>query len=407
MNQYQINLSQVILALSDALDLVGVDETNHGKRVGFMAQACSQMLNFSAEEELELLQCGLIHDLGVSSTKIHHCLVDQFEWEGTARHCEVGAYLLNHFPPLSHFTDVVRYHHTKWCDLKNLPLPEKTKAYANLIFLTDRVDMFAVPYYGTELLVSIDLIHKKIKPYRGTHFKEEYVDAFLEASSSEFFWLMLEAIPLQRYLQKILQKQCTMKISSTELARLARIFAQIVDTKSPFTLQHSQGVARVAHFLGLKLNLSLEQLEKLEIAALLHDLGKLQVPDEILDKPGPLSQEERILIRKHSFYTYQILRQIDGIEEIALWAAYHHEMINGQGYPFRKHGKQLGLETRILAVADILQAIAQDRPYRKGMSHAKIRSLLQDLVQQNHLDAQVVKIALEYFEPVVALAIAE
>lgn len=407
MNQYPINLSQVILALSDALDLVGIDEMNHGKRVGFMAQACAQVLGFSREEQLELLQCGLIHDLGVSSTRMHHCLVGEFEWEGVSIHCLTGQERLNQFPRLKHLAPVIRYHHTKWQELEQLALSDKIKAYANIIFLVDRVDMFAVPFYGANLLVSIAQIQQIIKEYSGVYFNPIYMDAFLKASSSEFFWLMLDPIPLQRHLHQTLEKQVKVKISFDELLSIAKIFAHIVDAKSTFTLQHSQGVARVARFLSTILELSDRQQEKIEIAALLHDLGKLQVPDEVLEKTGPLSQEERILIRKHSFYTYQILKQIDGLEEIAIWAACHHEMLNGHGYPFRKEGEELGLESRILAVADVLQALAQDRPYRKGMSHETIQKLLLLLVQENHLDAQIVQVILQHFDHALALAVSQ
>ena len=79
----------------------------------------------------------------------------------------------------------------------------------------------------------------------------------------------------------------------------------------------------------------------LEVAGLLHDLGKLNVPDEILEKPGPLTGEERMIMMRHSFESYQILRRISGFEQIAEWAAFHHEVLTGTGYPFRKDKKEL------------------------------------------------------------------
>jgi HD-GYP domain-containing protein (c-di-GMP phosphodiesterase class II) len=96
----------------------------------------------------------------------------------------------------------------------------------------------------------------------------------------------------------------------------------------------------------------------------------------------------------HSFETFQILRKIDGFEDIAIWAAYHHEEPGGSGYPFHVPEAGLSLEARILRVADILQAVAQDRPYRAGMSEDEIRGLLQELTAQNKLDAAVVAVVL-------------
>jgi len=128
------------------------------------------------------------------------------------------------------------------------------------------------------------------------------------------------------------------------------------------------------------------------VAGLLHDLGKLQVPDEILEKPGPLSREERSLIERHSFETYQILRGIAGLEDIALWAAYHHERPDGGGYPFRCSGTELTLEMRIIAVSDVFQALAQRRPYRRSLPPAQILEMLRAFVAQNRLDEEIVEL---------------
>jgi len=99
-------------------------------------------------------------------------------------------------------------------------------------------------------------------------------------------------------------------------------------------------------------------------------------------------------MNRHSFETYQILRKIDGFEEIALWAAYHHEEPDGMGYPFHVPEADLSLEARILRVADIFQAMAQNRPYRAGLSPEQIQTFMQDLVGKGKLDAQVVSVAL-------------
>ena len=90
------------------------------------------------------------------------------------------------------------------------------------------------------------------------------------------------------------------------------------------------------------------------------------MPDEILDKAGSLDERERAIINTHSFETYQILRHIDGFEAIALWASYHHEEPNGCGYPFHLTAEAMPLEAKILRVADIFQAMVQNRPYRRG-----------------------------------------
>jgi putative nucleotidyltransferase with HDIG domain len=158
-----------------------------------------------------------------------------------------------------------------------------------------------------------------------------------------------------------------------ELYRLGEIFARIVDAKSPFTAEHSVGVARLARYLGERLGLEAGHVDRLEIAALLHDLGKLRVPDEILDKPGRLDARERKIINAHSFETFRILRGIRGFEEIALWAACHHEEPDGSGYPSTSTPPRR-LEARILRVADIFQAMVQSAPTGRGWTTRRWRA---------------------------------
>ncbi|WP_230369877.1 HD-GYP domain-containing protein [Paludibacterium denitrificans] len=141
----------------------------------------------------------------------------------------------------------------------------------------------------------------------------------------------------------------------SELKQLAEIFSRIVDAKSPFTAQHSLGVSQLARFLAERMGVSRRIATNWKFVSLLHDLGKLRVPDEILDKPAKLDPNERWVINTHSFETFQILRNIKGFEEIAPWAAYHHEEPGGTGYPFHLHGETLPLEARILRVSDIFQ----------------------------------------------------
>ena len=122
----------------------------------------------------------------------------------------------------------------------------------------------------------------------------------------------------------------------------------------------------------------------------LHDLGKLRVPDEILDKPGRLDAAERKIINTHSYETFQILRNIGGFEDIARWAAYHHEEPDGSGYPFHLDAAATPLEARILRVADIFQAMVQERPYRQGMDDAAVARFMGDLVAAGRCEARLV-----------------
>lgn len=394
------DLRHVIYALSDALDLVGIDDVAHGKRVGIMAAECGKVMGLPPAATTFLFDLGMLHDIGVSSTETHRHLVGEFDWENSQVHAEVGYGLLRSFPPLAAMALPVRYHHTHWTQLSALPaglVDARLAEQANLIYLVDRVDALAAPWYGgSQLFEHVAEIRERILENRGTLFAPALVDAFLAASAAEAFWLLLEPRAVQSYLMDLLAHGRPHEGSFAELRQLATIFSRIVDAKSPFTAEHSAGVARLARLLGEKLGLAGERLDQLEIAGLLHDLGKLRVPDEILDKPGRLDARERQVINAHSFETYQILRNIRGFEEIALWAAYHHEDVGGTGYPFRIHGERLPLEARILRVADIFQAMAQNRPYRRGLGADEVLRFLEDLARDGHLDGHVVAVATEY-----------
>ncbi len=396
-HEFDFDLRQVIFALSDALDLVGVDDVAHGKRVGIMSANCAAVMNWGVEQQMQMFDLGMLHDIGVSSTQTHQHLLQEFDWPRSREHAELGYQLLGEFPPLAHLALPIRYHHTRWDQLVHLVPEQLTQlqaTHANLIYLTDRVDTFAAPFYGSYLFDHVDGIRERVRSVSGSYFSPELVDAFLTASCSEAFWLMLEPRSIQSYLQDQLGHGARPRVGMAQLRVLASIFSRIVDAKSEFTATHSLGVARLARLLAEKMGVSQEHCDMLEVAGLLHDLGKLRVPDEVLNKPGKLDAHERQIMNTHSFETYQILRKIDGFGEIALWAAYHHEEPEGTGYPFHVSEKNLSLEARILRVADIFQAMAQTRPYRSGMTAEQIKAFLREMVDAGKLDSHVVDVAL-------------
>lgn len=403
------DLRHVIYALSDALDLVGVDDVAHGKRVGIMAAECGKVQGLPETEITFLFDLGMLHDIGVSSTQTHHHLVSEFDWEGSQVHAEIGYGLLRGFAPLSRMAVPVRYHHTRWDKLITLSPSELTAQQAkeaNLIFMADRVDALAAQYYGSgDLFDRLGEVRDHIQHCAGNYFAPELVDVFMAASEAEAFWLLQEPRSIQNYLYDLLSRAECYQPTFAELKKLALIFSHIVDAKSPFTAYHSLGVARLARFLAERAGVNRENCDKLELAGLLHDLGKLRVPDEILDKPGKLDAHERRIINTHSFETYQILRSIGGFEEIALWAAYHHEEPGGMGYPFHVHEKDLSIEARILRVADIFQAMAQDRPYRAGLAEHEVLGFLKELAGKGSLDADIVKLVSENMVQAMAAAI--
>lgn len=391
MSTYNINLHEAIYSLSDALDLVGVTHIHHGKRVAFIASECAKHLGWSGARLDDLFQAAILHDSGVSKTTVHAKLA-QMEWEHEAEHCRTGAELLAGCPLLEHLSSAVLYHHTHWSQLKDLDLPLEVKLHANCIYMADRMDVLTLAHMQSEsdILLGKDEIRRKIFERRGDWFCPELVDALMEVSHSEAFWFALEGEHVNGYVATWLSHFPDRTLEFPELRSLVHVFSCIVDAKSHYTKQHSDGVANLARYLGGLFGLPEEKCEMLELAGLLHDIGKLRVPDELLEKPATLTEAEVITMRRHSFDTYSVLKNIRGLEQVSLWAYQHHERVDGTGYPYETKDREISLEARIIAVADVFQALAQERPYRGPLEPKAILANLKQQVESHKLDGRVV-----------------
>ena len=167
-------------------------------------------------------------------------------------------------------------------------------------------------------------------------------------------------------------------------------FNQLLDLKDISTGVHSTRLAEWAIRVARKLHVSEEHLYQVEVAALLHDIGKIGVPDAILKKQAPLTADERAVINRHPEYSWSILRLFPGLEDASLYALHHHENIDGTGYPAKLKGNEIPLASRIVSVIDAYDAMVSNRCYRKGLPHAEaIRRLLESSGTQ--FDVEVVQ----------------
>ena len=179
------------------------------------------------------------------------------------------------------------------------------------------------------------------------------------------------------------------ELNFTQIKAIADLFAHIVDYKSPFTSNHSIGVAEGAEKISRFMGFDEDICQKMYLAGALHDIGKVAIGNEILEKPEKLTDEEFKTMKHHAEYTYYILSGIDDFEEIRDWAALHHEKLNGKGYPFGKTADELNEQERIMACIDIYQTLTEDRPYKKGLSHEKACDILDDMEQKGFVDSDI------------------
>lgn len=389
----QLPLHRLTLMLAHAVDLVGQDDYFHGRRVGLIAAQLLEHLGGNEQQRHEAYYAGLLHDCGVSSTRMHKNLLNAIEWDGAGQHCQIGHDLLADFTPLSRFAPVILHHHSRWSELQRLELPTETAALANLIFLADRIDVLCAPFYHDNILLAhVQSVRDILAHYRGLVFAPRLIDAFLLASRAEAFWVPLMSSEMIQETQQAFAPVHDTLLDWPQIKQAAGILAHIVDAKSPFTHRHSSGVARLAELFAQELGFAEQKQEMIGMAGLLHDIGKLQISDEILEAPRRLDEQESCIMRTHSYITYRILKSVGMPGDIPLWASSHHERLNGEGYPFRLSASNLPLESRIVSVADVFQAYAQERPYRPAMPASAILKILNEQVKSGLLDGDVVSL---------------
>ncbi len=174
-----------------------------------------------------------------------------------------------------------------------------------------------------------------------------------------------------------------------EILRIMNVFSKIIDSKSQFTQKHSDGLAQKIYKMCEKYNYEHNEKMKLVIAGKLHDIGKLAIPIQILDKPKKLDDEEISIMKKHSYYTDRCLSNINGFEDIARWASNHHEKLNGTGYPKGLKADELDFNSRLVACLDIYQALTEERPYKKSFSHKEAIGILESMALNYEIDSDI------------------
>ena len=321
-----------------------------------------------------------------------------FENKDPHRHAEVGYRLLKLLDPFAGIADIIRYHHVSWDHGRGLEhaggrVPESS----HVIHLADRIAVSIDQHAG--ISEQAQTIIATMRAYSGRDFKPEHVEAFAHLAGKEYFGLDISYRLDAPFLQQLVKGE-TVIFDNQALVRLAQFFSQMIDFRSPFTATHSSGVAASAVAIAEQMAFSEQECLTMQIAGYLHDLGKLAVPAEILEKPGKLTAAEWRLIKAHTYHGYRALEPIADLRTINEWGSFHHERLDGKGYPFHLDRRALSLGSRIMAVADIFTATAEDRPYRQGMKSGEILKLIKRLCLDGALDASVVNTLGTHFDDI-------
>ncbi len=179
---------------------------------------------------------------------------------------------------------------------------------------------------------------------------------------------------------------------SENFKKLLLAIATAIDKRDNYTHQHSRNVAMYSVEIGRRLKLSQQMLEKLEFSAILHDVGKIGIPDSILLKPGKLTDEEYQIIKNHTLYGAEILSEIKYVDaDIISGALEHHERLDGSGYPNGKKDGEISLFGRIIGIADVFDALSSKRTYKEAWNLSDVLNLIKSDVEKGKLDAEVFK----------------
>ncbi|WP_075290171.1 HD-GYP domain-containing protein [Pararhizobium arenae] len=421
-NGEHIGKAELLSALSYALDLTEGQPEGHGVRCCFIGMAIGRAIGVPAESLGDLYYTLLLKDIGCSSNAARICqlyLTDDREFKRDAKlldeslpqvlrfvlsHTGLKAGLSERFRSLvTIFTtggtiarelietrcqrgaDIVRMMRfservasgildlDEYWNGKGKPnglKGEEISLNARIGLLSQVVDVFHTSG-------GADVAMREIAKRSGSWFDPDLAEAFAKIASDTAFWQALADPRLPEQVIAIAPDETADGVDEDYLDDVAAAFADVVDSKSPFTSGHSKRVALFTELIAEEMGYDEAARRTLKRAALLHDIGKLGVSNQILDKPGKPDEDEWQSIRSHPGAGENILSKIAAFNDVARIAGAHHERLDGKGYPNGISGDEICPETRIVTTADIFDALTADRPYRAAMPISQALSIMQ------------------------------
>ncbi len=396
MNKHFTNLHDLVTAFAGAMDLTVPDIQNHHQRVAYISYRLAEEMGLNEKECLNAMYGGLVHDIGsiaesgdVKLTDIERNLI---------KVASTGADILREFAPLKFLSEMIMNSQSRWDSIPGYKTIFRGPVlYGQIVKLADSVSLM-LDGEGT-ILNRVARIQDQISCAPKGYFNPGVLEAFGRLCKRDHIWmdvyyrpsLFLDFIPTNR------------DLSLDEVLQFTQFVSHMIDFRSPFTAMHSAGVAATAERLARLCGMSEEECRMMRVAGYLHDLGKLKIPSSILEKPGKLTDDEFNVMKEHTYYTYVLLKDIEGFEQISKWAAYHHEKLNGKGYPFRLCAPEIPFGSRIMAVADIFSAVSEERPYRKGMSKDQVISVLESNVGAGAISGDISDLLIRNYDDISVL----
>ncbi len=338
---------------------------------------------------------GLVHDIGFVVPKYTKPLFDYrsayalSELESSSRnvfaHTTIGGYIISNFLGMYEYADIAFYHHT--------PAPELdedsfTHVVANIVGISDLVVSYLE---NTSPPLSKRIIPEILEKRRDNFFPDIYPVA-MELLKKDYTWWSLENAKYHIEDMVLNKMNVSEMIDIDSLIDIGHFTAYLVDAKSSFTRKHSERIATLARDIAREFGMDDEKAKLFYVAGLFHDIGKIAIPLNILEKPARLDDTEFWYMRQHIYYTEILLKDFENFGcEWPIWARQHHERLDGTGYPRRLKGEELPLESRILQVCDVFVAFTEDRPYRDPLDFSEALGIIEKEVKAGKMDGEVLE----------------
>jgi HD-GYP domain-containing protein (c-di-GMP phosphodiesterase class II) len=367
--ELNIPITDIILSISSAIDLIDPIKSNHHKRVAYISYCIAKEMNLNDNDIKNLVLASLLHDCGaINLSEKNSSFEITFGNSIIQRHTHgrKGWLILRDLTDLRDAAEIIKFHHVYWSErldthLKTYEIP--TSCY--ILHLAERIDILI--NHNHEILSQRRNIEDIVNANSGRMFMPEAVEAFNNLLPKQYFWFDIVSPYLDNVIKQILLPYNTY-INNDGLHQYAKIIHRIIDFRSSYTATHSIGVATCASVLASNLGFNASDTKIIHSAGLIHDMGMLNIPKDILEKPGTLDLAEYNIVKSHTYHTYMILSSIPGLERVRDWASFHHEKLDGSGYPFGLKSDQLDLGSRILAVSDLFTSLTEERSYRHSLS---------------------------------------
>ena len=378
------NSNCIMHIISNMLKMQNPKLLDHGSRVGYLVAKMLEVQGKSQKEILDSYILGLLHDIGAYKTEEIDKLV-QFETERVYDHSIYGYLIMKVSEVMEDKVEAILHHHTPWEQLKQMNV--KNSQLANLIFLADRAEI----YLRTQnKCISAEILEK------ANCFSKENIELFCEADKKyDFQKRLLDGSYINDTEKYLYQAEFT----EDELKKLIRMVAFLIDFRSESTVTHTITMVSAAVALAELMNLDKQQLDEIYTGAYIHDLGKVAIPLEVLEKPGRLDYDEMEVMKTHIILTGNIIggHVSDNVYKIAMR---HHEKLDGNGYPYGVKEEDMSEAEEIVAVADIFSALTGKRSYKDSMPKEKVVSIMQQMADNHQISGEIVKLLVDNYETV-------